>query len=388
MPELSLHIEIEATNLCNTRCLHCPHEAITRPSGKMSWEVYQRLVDQALELAPTGLSVEFAGMGEPLLHPQIYHFIEHLSSAAKTILTTNASALTPKNMQRLAQAGLSQLTISFNGADPQLYELMMGGLSFERARENLKTALEISQNTRTLVAANVSVTRQTQGRLAEIRGFLQEAGVERIYFSKCHNRGGFLKGDLVCDTPPPPAGLGRCDILRNTLFVAWDGRVLSCCHDLAGANLIGDTRAEPLAEILQKRQKILSKGVKYEICASCNDLYRFMFSPTPDGRPLGELVYDLYAGDEPADPSPLSAWLAEIYAQQGQLPRLLERFQGRVQEQEQAIRSLSSELKAKESRLQAVQQQLDELLSSRSWRWAQRLQRLRRALIPPGGREY
>lgn len=57
MPELSLHIEIEATNLCNTRCLHCPHEAISRPSGRMAWEVFQRLADQALALAPTSLSV-------------------------------------------------------------------------------------------------------------------------------------------------------------------------------------------------------------------------------------------------------------------------------------------------------------------------------------------
>lgn len=327
-------------------------------------------------------------MGEPLLHPEIYRFIEHLSPAAKTILTTNASALTPKNMQRLVQSGLSQLTISFNGGDPKLYELMMGGLSFERAQANLRAALAISRGSRTAVAANVSVTRQTQSRLAEIRGFLQEAGVERIYFSKCHNRGGFLKGDAVCDTPPPPAGLGRCDILQNTLFVAWDGWALSCCHDLAGANRIGDTRVETLAEILEKRREILTEGVKYEICSHCNDLYRFMFSPTPDGRPLGDLIYDLYAGGQPADPNPIFAWLYQIYAQEGQLPRLFERFQGRIQEQEQVIRSLSSELKAQESRLQAVQQQLDELLSSRSWRWAQRLQRLRRALIPPGGREY
>lgn len=27
------HAEIEATNHCNTRCLHCPHETMSRERG-------------------------------------------------------------------------------------------------------------------------------------------------------------------------------------------------------------------------------------------------------------------------------------------------------------------------------------------------------------------
>ena len=43
-----------------------------------------------------------------------------------------------------------------------------------------------------------------------------------------------------CRTPSPPADDFRCDIFTRTLFVAWTGEVLSCCHDLAGANVVGD----------------------------------------------------------------------------------------------------------------------------------------------------
>lgn len=400
MPVEQLHVEIEATNLCNTRCLHCPHETMTRTTGKMTWDVYQGIIDQAMAYT-NDLSVEYAGMGEPLLHPEIYKFVEYASHIAGTSLTTNASALTPKNIERLVKAGLSQLTISFNGEDSQVYELMMGGLSFTCAQENLRNAIEISRGTRTSVAANVTVTRQTQCSLVELRKYLQDAGVQKIYFSKCHNRGGFLKGDVVCNTPVPPVGLNRCDILRNTLFVAWTGQVISCCHDLAGANVIGDMRTEQLFDVLEKRKQILAKGVDFPICSVCNDLYRFMISPEPGGRSIGELVYDLYAGDGQVITSPLHAWIYEIYAKEGQLPRLFAAFEERIQEQGQTIQDLTAQVhkpseqvkedNTRDNDYQALKQvhlqtqaQLSEILNSNAWLWVQRFQKLRLAAIPKG----
>jgi MoaA/NifB/PqqE/SkfB family radical SAM enzyme len=136
MSDRHVHVEIEPTNTCNTRCLHCPHETISRPSGKMEWSTYQTVLDKVTAYTPH-FNVEYAGMGEPLLNPSVYDFIQYVSSQGSTSLTTNASALTPHNMQRLIDADLARLTISFNGDDPELYELMMGKLSFERAQENL-----------------------------------------------------------------------------------------------------------------------------------------------------------------------------------------------------------------------------------------------------------
>lgn len=70
-----LHVEIEATNICNTRCLHCPHELITRPFGKMDWKTFQTILDKIKDSAAE-FSIEFSGMGEPLLNPLIYNFIK------------------------------------------------------------------------------------------------------------------------------------------------------------------------------------------------------------------------------------------------------------------------------------------------------------------------
>ncbi|MBI4680858.1 MAG: radical SAM protein [Nitrospirae bacterium] len=259
------HIEIETTNLCNTRCLHCPHEEVTRPSGKMDWVTYQTIMDNLMTVSPI-ISVEYGGMGEPMLNPLIYQFIKYVSSKAKTSVTTNASALTHKNIQRLIDAGLSNLTISFNGSDKATYELMMGGLSFERAQRNLCTVVEVSRGTELRVSANVSVTRQTEKSLNRIKTYLEEIGINSISFSMAHNRAGFIKDQTICNTPMPTIDKHRCDIFGMTLFVAWTGEVLSCCHDLTGKNVLGNLMSESIDTILQRKKCVADAGVNYVIC--------------------------------------------------------------------------------------------------------------------------
>jgi len=300
------------------------------------------------------VSVEFAGMGEPLLNPLVYRFIGYISDRARTSLTTNASALTPQNIQRLIEAGLDRLTISFNGTDKESYELMMGGLDFARAESHLHTAIEMSRRQRMQVAANISVTKQLQSRLAHVRDYLTRAGVQTIFFSKCHNRGGNLNDPAICDTPLPPKwASARCDIFTNTLFVAWNGDVLSCCHDLAGANRLGNLGSDELEIILARRQAIAEKGVDFAICQGCNDMYRYMHAPTPDGSPLSEWIYALYASED-------------------------ERTRKLIEH----IRELEARIASQQETINTLNAQLAEIKNSRGWRLVTLLRRMRMALAP------
>lgn len=348
-----LHLEIEATNQCNTRCLHCPHETITRPLGKMTWETYRTIMDKVFA-SEREVSVEYAGMGEPLLNPLVYRFIAYVSDKAWTSLTTNASALTPQNIQRLIEAGLDRLTISFNGTDKASYELMMGGLDFARAENHLRTAVEMSRGRRMEVAANISVTKQLQSQLPAIKDYLTRAGVKTIFFSKCHNRGGNLNDPAICDTPLPPAwASARCDIFASTVFVAWNGDVLSCCHDLTGANKLGNLVTDELAMLLSQRQTILARGVDFKICRGCNDMYRYMHAPTPDASPLSEWIYALYASADE-----------------------------RTQKLTNRIAELERQVASREKTIATLNAQLAEITNSRGWRWLTALRRVRLALVP------
>ena len=383
--KIHLHVEIEPTNICNTECLHCPHDAISRPYGKMDWDTYQTVVDQVLNHTPNH-NFEFAGMGEPLLNPLIYRFIDYLRGKSPTSVTSNASALTPANTEKLIQAGLNHLTISFNGEDKTIYELMMGGLNFERAEKNLRNAILMAQGTQMVVGANVSVTRQTQERLADIRKYLNDAGVTDIYFSKCHNRGGFLKGDLVCTTPAPPSESYRCDIFKNTLFVAWTGEILSCCHDLSGATSLGDLHSLKLNSVLENKERITQSGVRFDICRNCNDLYRFMDDQPVGSKDIGDWIYNLYAGlnlESHPERSSLSEWIYSVYAQEGQQKRFFSNLTYQIDDKDQQIRNL---VIINTQEIEGLKAQLGEIYSSRSWKLIQRFQRFRLSIIPKGSK--
>jgi MoaA/NifB/PqqE/SkfB family radical SAM enzyme len=315
-----LHLEIEATNLCNTRCLHCPREALTRPKGKMDLQTYKTIIDKAVASSKT-FCVVYAGLGEPLLNPLVYDFITYVDRRGRTSMVTNGSALTPKNVQRLIDSGIDQITMSFNGVEKEPYELMMGGLNFERARANLENAVRMTRDTQTIMAVNVSVTRQTRGNLAAIKQYLDGVGVQEIYFSMCHSRCGMLKDESVCDTPLPPSDKLRCDMFKCIMFVSWSGIVLSCYDDLAGTNEMGDLKVDSIESILERKKKILSEGVKFDICNLCNDLYRFTDDRLPGGRSISDCIYDLYtSGDSHASDktSSLSEWLGVLTDQMNQ----------------------------------------------------------------------
>ena len=263
--------------------------------GMMTWDTFQIIADKLLSHGRTRL-VDFAGMGEPTLNPGLPRFIEYLKGHVETFITTNASALTSHNIEKLIEAGLGTFIVSFNGADAAIYELMMGGLSFQRAQNHLQDLVQRADG-KAKVTANVSVTRQTQPHLKEIRRYLEDVGVHEIIFSKCHSRGGHLKEPSICATPLPPAAVSRCDIFDGTLFVAWNGDVLACCHDLDGVGRLGNLVTGPVAEIDQSKGARRGKGAVFAMCAECNDVYRFGLDSTPDGHPLSEWIYELYAAE-------------------------------------------------------------------------------------------
>jgi hypothetical protein len=283
----------------------------------MSWDTFEVIADKVLGCRDIH-AVDFSGMGEPLLNPLLPRFISRLSPRLSTFVTTNAAALTLDKAEALIDAGLGNLIVSFNGHTPDLYAHMMGGLSLQVAEAHVRDTVRLARD-KMRVLANVSVTQHTRPHLSAIRAHLESLGVAEISFSMCHNRGGYLCDPSICDTPPPPLGSGRCDILANTLFVAWGGAVLACCHDLEAKGQMGDLVREDLSAVLGTRQHVLEQGVRFPMCKDCNDMYRYANDPTPDSRPLSEWVYSLYAKETPPD-----AKLSEIIRHQEQRIRALE----------------------------------------------------------------
>jgi sulfatase maturation enzyme AslB (radical SAM superfamily) len=386
------HAEIEATNHCNTRCLHCPHEVMTRPRGRMTFETFDAIVRQIrAHVRGEPYSLSFSGMGEPLLNPLLPRFIAHVAAEARTSFACNGALLTAENVRRLRDAGLDMIYVSFNGDEPESFGRMMGGLSFTRVRSHLRTAIELAQDSRLEIRANVSITTATAPRLTEICTVLRDEGVHTITFSQCHSRGGNLRDPAVCDTPTSPADLQHCAVIAHTLFIDWRGQTFICDHDLHGEHPLGDLMNEPLAVVLERRQRLIDGGVRFKICRECNDLLKggFDFFADGSGGILSDWLYALHASDtgEPfAAATPAQRWLLQLFQRENRLDRAVDRLLACAQLQQQRLtdersnreqlrHTLEEEIEHRDARIAALEHQLAAIRQSRTWRWREALYR-------------
>jgi hypothetical protein len=289
-----LVVEIEATNLCNAACLMCPREALSRPKGHMSWDTFQAVADKVLAFGHTEV-FSFSGLGEPTLNPHLGRFIAYASPNFRTVLTTNGSLLDDDSIKTLLKAGLDSLILSFNGADAVTYESTMVNLRFCQTQEAIQQLVSLGNGQLDLLA-NVTVSNLTKDRLPAIRTYLNEMGIEQIIYSHCHSRGGYLHDNSICSTPPPPSTT-RCDIFADTTFVAWNGQVLACCHDLAGEGVLADLTQTSMEELAAARTQILEEGVDFAMCPKCDDIYRLTHDAPPPGGTLNEWIYRLYENE-------------------------------------------------------------------------------------------
>jgi MoaA/NifB/PqqE/SkfB family radical SAM enzyme len=297
----------------------------------MEWETFETIVRKIREhVKGEKFSLSFSGMGEPMLNPSIYRFIKHVSEDAFTGFATNGAVLTEQNLQKLMDAGLDVVYVSFNGDEPGIYSKMMGGLSYDKVLGNLRNAVAVTKGSRLKINANVSVTKANRNRVSQIRTLLEGEGVHAITFSMCHSRGGNLNDTEVYDTPAQPEDDGRCDVLKNTLFVDWRGKVFICDHDIHGEYGYGDLVAEPLATILERRDKLLAEGLSFKICQECHDLLKVGFLPLESGAGgrLPDWIYELYRepGAGLSHGTTGFKWLYEIYKKEGRLDRLVNRL--------------------------------------------------------------
>ena len=106
---------VEPTTECNLACGTCIRHAWSEPIGRMSEDIFRRVLEGLRSFHPIPL-VFFGGFGEPLSHPDIFRMIREvkkLGSAAELI--TNGTLLDEPVVQELLESGLDSLWVSVDG---------------------------------------------------------------------------------------------------------------------------------------------------------------------------------------------------------------------------------------------------------------------------------
>lgn len=135
---------IELTERCNLNCLHCfinqPAGDPAARSGELSTNSWLRVLDQMAEAGTLFLLITG---GEPLLRDDFEEIFIHTRKRGMLVsLFSNATMLTPRIADVLADWGLHSLEVSLYGATPETYEKVTRQPgSFERCLRGIELAL-------------------------------------------------------------------------------------------------------------------------------------------------------------------------------------------------------------------------------------------------------
>ena len=176
---------LETTNCCNLLCTTCPRtfEAL-EPPADMSWDLFTSIVDQFPRIARAVLH----GVGEPMMVRDLPRMIRYLKSRGCYVLfNTNGTLLSPKRGLELIDAGLDELRVSLDAAEPKAFALVRGRDAFAQILRNLRRFRAL-QRERRAEAPKVSLwltgLKETIGQLPAFVRLADELGIGEVYLQR------------------------------------------------------------------------------------------------------------------------------------------------------------------------------------------------------------
>lgn len=254
-----MKIQFESTTACNARCTFCPRYDMTRPRGEMSDDLFYKIIKEGKEIRRS-FFVPFLN-GEPFMFPRIWEWLDYLKAVGVRVhIYTNAERM---DVGRLIKyRNISCICCGVNAASKEIYDTVVRGPDYEVVKENVR---DLIKQARCKVYASMVVVDENRH---EVEAFKETWGQYAI-FGEFKNWGGARHDPIEKTGARYP-----CWALLNTMSVLWDGRVVPCCLDYDGKQILGDANRQTLTEIwhqshwMRKRHRRLDFSM--EPCRECN----------------------------------------------------------------------------------------------------------------------
>ena len=288
--ETPLAIDLHVTHYCNFKCNYCvlsaSEEQIKKsgfPLEVMSWDLFERFIDQIKEFKDPIKMITMSGVGEATTHPRIVDMVRELrkSGKVKTIQIVSNGALIDKKMgQELVNAGLSELRISLQGMNEKKYkEIAKVDFDWDKFYENMVYFSKIKgECTLKIKIVDSALDTGDEEKFYKLFGDICDAvAIEHVYDAWAVNQYNLdLKGADESKTRYGDAKrvVGVCPRVFTRLDVLPDGSLTQFCHTKFGheKNIMDMTLKElwTCKEQNQLRGDMLSgKMMEFEQCRRC-----------------------------------------------------------------------------------------------------------------------
>ena len=271
---------IENTNHCNAGCVMCPRDTLSRKRGFMDFGLFAKIMKEVSGVRRKPVT-HLHGFGEPLLDKLLAERVQHAKTCGitHTYIVTNASLLFPETSRKVIGAGLDKMKISFYGTDEESYNTTMKGLNFKVTFQNITEFLRIRKdmkrgNPRLILQyiPNETNHAKTEEFKALWSALIDTKVGDCLNVSSLHNYGGGR----------PYNHLGKkivsvCYFPWTTMSALWDGRVVTCCMDSNGVQVVGDLNSQSIQEVWngavlsRVRDNFRKLDYRdYPVCLSCD----------------------------------------------------------------------------------------------------------------------
>ena len=236
-------IAIETTNICNTNCKFCPHDKMKRLPQNMSMKLYEKIIDDCVELGIKKVTLSF--FGEPLMDKLLVDRIKYAKEKGLYVeFFTNGMMLNSAKTLSLLGSGLDRIFISLDATNPVRYRELRPNGDYNSVENNIRRLLEL-RNNKLKVAIGMLILKEEDKQ--EIKDFQDNwKAVDEIHIRTAHG---------WATNPKKKLNL-PCYSLWNTFAVLSNGIVVPCCMDYEGKLALGDANKESLKDIWLKSKTL------------------------------------------------------------------------------------------------------------------------------------
>ena len=277
----------EITNICNLKCPFClTGKGISggRSVRHMKFEEAKQIID---EVGDYLYMVQLYTWGEPLLNKDIYDIIKYAQSKnIYTMLSTNATAMSETNNQRLIDSGLNYIMVAIDGGSNETYQKYRIGGNYDEVLVNLKSLIQKRKENKVshpFIEWQFIVFSHNEHEVESTQNFAYEIGVNKFTPLPAYVEDEAFqpKSDKYRVDMLNPERLKDCDRPWTHLNIRADGGVASCCYEFFKKDDFGNAINSPFKEIwnndfFQKSRRMITQRTRNLpledgdiICKSC-----------------------------------------------------------------------------------------------------------------------
>jgi len=281
--DFPIHLDAECSRRCNLRCPMCPRTIKLERGeklveGDMDFGLFKKLIDEGSE---NGLySLKLSYLGEPLMCRNLPKMVKYAKGKGiiDVMLNTNGTLLTKSMSEKLIDAGLDGLYISFDSPIKEKYESIRVGAKFAQIISNAKTLVRLrdEQGLRNPITRVSMVKMKENEREIPKYAKLWAPIVDIVAIVDYLNPQGMDRKDRsAIQLKYHPTFV--CPQLYQRIFVHYDGKIGLCCVDYDAEIGLGNAWTDSIKDVwtgkkMQSIRRLHNSGKwqKVPLCARCH----------------------------------------------------------------------------------------------------------------------